>query len=65
MKKTLKTTDAQRKAIKKYEQKNATEKQYRNKKYATKSFITKLATNEDIQLVKEWLKQREDQTNLN
>lgn len=61
LKETLKTTEAQRKAIKKYEQKNAAEKQYRNKKYATKSFITKLATDEDILLVKDWLNQREDQ----
>lgn len=61
MEDTYKTTEAQRKAIKKYEQKNAAEKQYRNKKYATKSFITKLATKEDIELVREWLTERENQ----
>lgn len=64
MEDTYKTTEAQRKAIKKYEQKNTAEKQYRNKKYATKSFITKLATDEDIELVREWLKERENQKDI-
>ncbi|EGO9069259.1 hypothetical protein DW615_13325 [Enterococcus faecalis] len=57
---SYKTSEAQRKAIKKYEQKNAADKQYRNKKYATKSFILNLATEEDLQLVRSWLKEREE-----
>lgn len=52
------TTEAQRRATKKYEQKNAEAKQYRNKKSATKKFITETATNEDIELVKQWLEER-------
>ncbi|WP_368264461.1 hypothetical protein [Enterococcus innesii] len=54
-----KTSEALRQAVKRYEQKNAKAKQYRNKKSATKSFILNLATEEDLQLVKEWLKERE------
>ncbi|WP_457922994.1 hypothetical protein [Enterococcus faecalis] len=57
---SYKTSEAQRKAIKKYEKKNAAAKQYRNKKYATKSFILNLATEEDLQLVRSWLKEREE-----
>lgn len=56
-----KTSEALRQAVKRYEQKNAKAKQYRNKKSATKSFILNLATEEDLQLVEEWLKERENQ----
>lgn len=58
-----KTSEALRQAVKRYEQKNAQAKQYRNKKSATKSFILNLATEEDLQLVEEWLKERENQGN--
>lgn len=58
-----KTSKALRQAVKRYEQKNAKAKQYRNKKSATKSFILNLATEEDLQLVEEWLKERENQGN--
>ncbi|MGJ0740777.1 hypothetical protein [Enterococcus casseliflavus] len=58
-----KTSEALRQAVKRYEQKNAKAKQYRNKKSATKSFILNLATEEDLQLVEEWLKERENQGN--
>ncbi|MDB1689042.1 hypothetical protein [Enterococcus casseliflavus] len=56
-----KTSESLRQAVKRYEQKNAKAKQYRNKKSATKSFILNLATEEDLQLVEEWLKERENQ----
>lgn len=52
------TTEAQRRAFKKYEQKNAAAKQYRNKRSATKSFITTLATEEDLERVQQWLADR-------
>ena len=58
-----KTSEALRQAVKRYEQKNAKAKQYRNKKSATKSFILNLATEEELQLVEEWLKERENQGN--
>lgn len=51
------TTEAQRRATKKYEQKNAAAKQYRNKKSATKSFIP-IATEEDFLLIQEWVNDR-------
>lgn len=52
------TTEAQRKASKKYEQKNPIAKQYRNKKSATKSFILNIATEEDLLLIEDWLNER-------
>lgn len=52
------TSEAQRRAFKKYEQRNPEAKQYRNKKSATKNFILVTATDEDIELVKEWLDER-------
>lgn len=53
-----KTSEAKRRANKKYDQKNAEAKQYRNKKSTTKNFILKTATDEDIELVKQWLEER-------
>lgn len=58
------TTEAQRKAFKKYEQKNPIAKQYRNKKSATKNFILNTATDEDLLLVQEWLNERLRKTPL-
>lgn len=52
------TTEAQRRASKNYEQRNPEAKQYRNKKSATKNFITQTATEEDFQLVLEWVEER-------
>ncbi|MFD2308729.1 hypothetical protein [Enterococcus termitis] len=53
----LKSSEAQRRASKKYDQKNKDSKQYRNKKSATKSFIS-IATDEDFALVQGWVNDR-------
>lgn len=53
-----KTPESQREAVKRYEQKNKDKRQYMNKRNATKNFILKTATDEDIQLVEEWLAER-------
>lgn len=55
----LKTSKAQREAVKRYEQKNKEAKVYRSKKATAKNFILKTATDEDIVVVKEWLLDRE------
>lgn len=56
--KELSTTEAQRKAMKTYDKKNPALRQYLNKKSATKSFIITLATEEDLELVQQWLTER-------
>lgn len=53
-----KTTEARRRASKKYDQNNPEFRQYRNKKSATKNFILSTANEEDLQLVKQWLSER-------
>lgn len=60
-----KTTEAKRKANKKYDQNNREARQYRNKKSATKNFILNTATDEDLLLVEEWLNERRKNTTLN
>ena len=46
------------KADKLWNEKNKQHRQYLNKRSATKNFILKLATNEDIKLVNDWLNER-------
>ena len=55
-----KTSDAQIRAIRNYEAKNIEQKRYNSKKSAAKNFILKTATDEDLDLVREWLQLRED-----
>ncbi|MHC5226888.1 hypothetical protein ACYSNW_01275 [Enterococcus sp. LJL99] len=54
------TSEAQRNATKRYEQKNAVAKAYRSKKATAKNFILKTATDEDISLVEEWIAERKN-----
>ena len=56
-----KTSDAQIRAIRNYEAKNIEQKRYNSKKSAAKNFILKTATDEDLELVREWLQLRQDQ----
>lgn len=53
-----KTSEAKRRANKKYDQNNPEGRQYRNKKSATKSFIRDLASDDDLELVQGWLEER-------
>lgn len=48
-------------ANRKWNAKNKERRQYLNKKSITKSFIIKLATPDDLELVREWLKERDSQ----
>lgn len=59
-----KTSEAKRKANKKYDQKNKEQRQYRNKKSATKNFILNTATPQDLVLVQDWLNERLRETPL-
>jgi len=59
-KREYKTTEPQRKATKRYEEKNKLEKAYRSKKATTKNFILKTATDDDIKFVNDWIKDREE-----
>lgn len=54
-----KTSEAQIRAIRNYEAKNIEQKRYNSKKSAAKNFILKTATDEDLDLVREWLDLRE------
>lgn len=54
-----KTSEAQIRAIRNYEAKNIEQKRYNSKKSAAKNFILKTATDEDLDLVREWLELRE------
>lgn len=45
----------------KWNAKNKERRQYLNKKSITKSFIIKLATPDDLELVREWIKERDSQ----
>lgn len=56
-----KTSEAQIRAVRKYEAKNIEQKRYNSKKSAAKNFILKTATPEDLKLVREWLEQREQE----
>lgn len=50
-----------READKKWNEKNKAKRAYFNKKSNCKSFILKLATDEDLILVREWLSERDSQ----
>ena len=43
-----KTSEAQRKAVAKYDMNNKAEKQYRNRKSAARTFITKYCRRDDV-----------------
>lgn len=56
--KELKTTEAQRRAAKKYKEANKEKQELYNKKSKTKSYIS-TATAEQLQEVKAWIVERE------
>ncbi|GGD04346.1 hypothetical protein [Enterococcus wangshanyuanii] len=57
-----KTSEAKRRANKKYDQNNPEGRQYRNKKSAAKSFIN-IATDEDFLFIQELVKERLERDN--
>lgn len=56
--KKLKTTEAQRRAAKKYKEANKEKQELYTKKSKTKSYI-RAATHEQLQEVKAWIEERE------
>lgn len=56
-----KLSEAHKKANKKWDAKNKDRKQYLNKRSNAKNFILKLATKEDIEQIKEYINQRENE----
>lgn len=52
-----KTSDAQLRAVAKWEQKNIERKRYNSKKSACKNFILMVADAADLILVEEWLQE--------
>lgn len=56
-----KLSEAHKKANKKWDAKNKDRKQYLNKRSNAKNFILKLATKEDLEQIKEYIKQRENE----
>ena len=56
-----KLNEANKKANKKWDTKNKDRKQYLNKRSNAKNFILKLATKEDLEQIKEYIKQRENE----
>lgn len=55
-----KYTDAKKKANKKWDEKNKVRKLYLNKRSTTKNFILKLATEDDLILIKKYIEEREN-----
>lgn len=55
-----KLTEAKKKANKKWDEKNKARKLYINKRSTTKSFILNLATQEDLEKIKEYISEREN-----
>ncbi|MCO6527764.1 hypothetical protein F5ESL0236_04635 [Lactobacillus sp. ESL0236] len=53
-----KVSEAQRKANKKWDEKNKERKSYINKRSTAKSFILNLATKEDLENILEYVEQR-------
>lgn len=53
-----KVSEAQRKANKKWDEKNKERKSYINKRSTAKSFILNLATEEDLENITEYVEQR-------
>lgn len=60
-----KYTEARKKANQKWNKNNKERVQYINKRSATKSFILNLATKEDLDNIKRYVKQREDRIKHN
>ncbi|RMC50812.1 hypothetical protein [Lactobacillus sp. ESL0225] len=58
-----KVSEAQRKANKKWDEKNKERKSYINKRSTAKSFILNLATQEDLETIKKYVAQRENELN--
>ena len=56
-----KLSEAHKKANKKWDAKNKDRKQYLNKRSNAKNFILKLATKKDLEQIKEYIKQRENE----
>lgn len=55
-----KLTEARKKANQKWDQKNKARKAYINKRSSAKSFILKLATQEDLENIKGYIQKREE-----
>lgn len=53
-------TEARKKANKKWDEKNKERKAYINKRSGAKSFILKLATQEDLENIKKYIHEREE-----
>lgn len=58
-----KVSEAQRKANKKWDEKNKERKSYINKRSTAKSFILNLATQEDLETIKKYVEQRKNELN--
>lgn len=58
-----KVSEAQRKANKKWDNKNRERKRYINRRSTAKNFILKLATLDDLKQIKIYIKQREIELN--
>jgi hypothetical protein len=56
-----KVSEAQRKANKKWDEKNKERKSYINKRSTAKSFILNLATQEDLENIEKYVEQRKDE----
>ncbi|RHW52870.1 hypothetical protein DS834_03015 [Lactobacillus bombicola] len=55
-----KLTEAREKANRKWDSKNKERKRYLNKRSTAKSFILNLATQEDLETIKKYVAQREN-----
>ncbi|CAM3125751.1 hypothetical protein SAMN04487792_0264 [Lactobacillus bombicola] len=58
-----KLTEAREKANRKWDSKNKERKRYLNKRSTAKSFILNLATQEDLETIKKYVAQRENELN--
>ena len=56
-----KVSEAQRKANKKWDEKNKERKSYINKRSTAKSFILNLTTQEDLETIKKYVEQRKNE----
>lgn len=60
-----KISEARKRANKKWDEKNKARKTYINKRSTAKSFILNLATEEDLQKIREYIDEREQQLESN
>jgi hypothetical protein len=58
-----KLSEAREKANRKWDSKNKERKRYLNKRSTAKSFILNLATQEDLETIKKYVAQRENELN--